>query len=324
MEKREITLNDIEKVLKEKSWWTILVTPFATRLTLLVIRYTRLTPNQITLGSFILSMGAGVAFLFHHWILGALLSGYCRWSPCPGNRSNLPPRGSLWFGNRLAQNPSGGNCPLLGRVYLFGADTDSPLPQLRNKPLQRLPLLPKEGECNCPIEPKKGEFNWTLSCLYEGEKLGNSSRYCGGRGSPLLFLSPFPPPNLSHFGDSSSPIPIPVEIGGGLEKDNQITLFLLFFPPEKGREKPIFWKISPSPPLLSHHLMIFFQILVSFFKREFKKENSKIGGENSSSFFYPFFHNLNRNWKLSFWWKRINWRYSGWSPLTLWGWICAD
>lgn len=69
----KITYPEVEKVLKKKSWWALPLLPLAIQLTLLFARWEKITPNQITLGSFILSMGAGVAFLFHHWILGALL-----------------------------------------------------------------------------------------------------------------------------------------------------------------------------------------------------------------------------------------------------------
>lgn len=48
------TLFDIEKVLQKKSWWAIIfILPFARRLSLFFINRTNITPNSITLFSFV-------------------------------------------------------------------------------------------------------------------------------------------------------------------------------------------------------------------------------------------------------------------------------
>lgn len=49
------TLADIEEALQRKSWWAIVfILPFVRRLSLLVINRTNLTPNEITVGAFML------------------------------------------------------------------------------------------------------------------------------------------------------------------------------------------------------------------------------------------------------------------------------
>jgi phosphatidylglycerophosphate synthase len=58
------SLRDIEPSLQRKSWWAILfILPVARRLALFFINRTSITPNTITLGSFIFIIGAVFAFL---------------------------------------------------------------------------------------------------------------------------------------------------------------------------------------------------------------------------------------------------------------------
>jgi phosphatidylglycerophosphate synthase len=57
------SLRDVENCLQRKSWWAILVIlPLARRLALLLANRTRLTPNQITLGAFVLVLPAAVLY----------------------------------------------------------------------------------------------------------------------------------------------------------------------------------------------------------------------------------------------------------------------
>lgn len=70
------TLSDIEKSLQKKSWWAMLfVLPLARRLSLFFINHTRITPNAITLYSFIFVILSAVSFIkgtHSGLILGAL------------------------------------------------------------------------------------------------------------------------------------------------------------------------------------------------------------------------------------------------------------
>ncbi|MGD9685632.1 MAG: CDP-alcohol phosphatidyltransferase family protein [Desulfobacter sp.] len=57
------TLSEVEKVLQRKSWWAMLfILPIARRLSLFFINRTGISPNAITLGSFIFVVGAAIAF----------------------------------------------------------------------------------------------------------------------------------------------------------------------------------------------------------------------------------------------------------------------
>jgi phosphatidylglycerophosphate synthase len=62
---------------KRDAWWTVLlVDPLATRLVRLAAVYTRVTPNQLTWGAFVLGLGSAACFALGDWrwlIIGALL-----------------------------------------------------------------------------------------------------------------------------------------------------------------------------------------------------------------------------------------------------------
>lgn len=54
MNTQQFTLNDVEKALQRKSWWAIIfILPLARRLSLFFINRTNITPNAITLFSFL-------------------------------------------------------------------------------------------------------------------------------------------------------------------------------------------------------------------------------------------------------------------------------
>jgi hypothetical protein len=71
---QKYSIQDIEKTFKEKSWWAMIanLTP-SKYVTYFIANYTSLTPNQVTLISFILAIISGVAFWFGYFILGAFL-----------------------------------------------------------------------------------------------------------------------------------------------------------------------------------------------------------------------------------------------------------
>jgi phosphatidylglycerophosphate synthase len=67
-------LSDIEKALQRKSWWAIVfILPVARRLSLIVINRTNLTPNEITIGAFVLVPVA--AYFFSTGTVTGLLLG---------------------------------------------------------------------------------------------------------------------------------------------------------------------------------------------------------------------------------------------------------
>lgn len=70
-------LSDIENRLQRKSWWAMLfILPIARRLSLFFINRTGISPNAITLGSFIFVVGAAIAFSsgsYTGMIIGAIL-----------------------------------------------------------------------------------------------------------------------------------------------------------------------------------------------------------------------------------------------------------
>ena len=69
-----VELKDVEGVFKERSWWDLIINlRVAKYLTYFVAKYTKLTPNQITVISFIFSVFAGVEIANNHYILGAIL-----------------------------------------------------------------------------------------------------------------------------------------------------------------------------------------------------------------------------------------------------------
>lgn len=72
-------LAEVRRITQKKrdAWWTVmLVDPLATPLVRLTARYTRITPNQITWGAFVLGLVSSVCFAFGDWrwlVLGAVI-----------------------------------------------------------------------------------------------------------------------------------------------------------------------------------------------------------------------------------------------------------
>jgi phosphatidylglycerophosphate synthase len=57
------SLEDVESCLQRKSWWAVIfILPAARRLALFIVNHTKLTPNQITLGSFVLVFPAAALY----------------------------------------------------------------------------------------------------------------------------------------------------------------------------------------------------------------------------------------------------------------------
>ncbi len=69
-----VSLHDIEKIFKQRNWWDLL---FNLRISKYIIYYvanhTELTPNQVTMISFVLAIFSGIAFYEHAFVVGALL-----------------------------------------------------------------------------------------------------------------------------------------------------------------------------------------------------------------------------------------------------------
>ncbi len=71
---QEITLFDIEKTFKERSWWAIVFNlPTAKYITHYIVNKTEITPNQVTTISFLFAIFSGVAFYFQNYFEGAIL-----------------------------------------------------------------------------------------------------------------------------------------------------------------------------------------------------------------------------------------------------------
>ena len=69
-----ISLSDIEKTFKEKSWWAILFNLYPAKyITYFLVNRTEITPNQVTTISFLLAIFSGIAFYFQYFIIGAIL-----------------------------------------------------------------------------------------------------------------------------------------------------------------------------------------------------------------------------------------------------------
>lgn len=69
-----ISLIQIERTFKEKSWWAIVFNLYLAKyITYFLVNKTKITPNQITTVSFLLAIFAGIAFSFHYFIEGAIL-----------------------------------------------------------------------------------------------------------------------------------------------------------------------------------------------------------------------------------------------------------
>ncbi len=69
-----ISLIDIEKTFKEKSWWAILFNLYPAKyITYFLVNKTEITPNQVTTISFLLAIFSGIAFNFQYFITGAIL-----------------------------------------------------------------------------------------------------------------------------------------------------------------------------------------------------------------------------------------------------------
>ncbi|GGR96647.1 hypothetical protein GCM10010252_39140 [Streptomyces aureoverticillatus] len=73
------SLAEVRRITQKKrdAWWTVmLVDPLATPLVRLTARHTRITPNQITWGAFLLGLGSSACFAFGDWqwlVLGAVI-----------------------------------------------------------------------------------------------------------------------------------------------------------------------------------------------------------------------------------------------------------
>jgi len=68
------SVGEIKNTFKERSWWAIVASLSPSKyITYYIANYTNLTPNQVTLISFILAGIAGIAFWFGYFIWGALL-----------------------------------------------------------------------------------------------------------------------------------------------------------------------------------------------------------------------------------------------------------
>ncbi|EGL82027.1 CDP-alcohol phosphatidyltransferase [Caldalkalibacillus thermarum TA2.A1] len=74
-EKQLFTMEDMKQTYKKKdAWWTvILVDPIASRIALLVANFTNITPNQLSITSFIIGLAA--AFSFYIGSVTALIAG---------------------------------------------------------------------------------------------------------------------------------------------------------------------------------------------------------------------------------------------------------
>ncbi|MGH4032196.1 CDP-alcohol phosphatidyltransferase family protein [Actinomycetota bacterium Odt1-20B] len=72
-------LDEVRRITQKKrdAWWTVLlVDPVATPLVRLTAMRTRITPNQITWGAFLLGLGSAACFAFGDWkwlVLGAVI-----------------------------------------------------------------------------------------------------------------------------------------------------------------------------------------------------------------------------------------------------------
>ncbi|MDY6970635.1 MAG: CDP-alcohol phosphatidyltransferase family protein [Spirochaetota bacterium] len=71
---KQITLTDVENSLTlPKSWWAVISSlPLARRLILIIVRYTKLTPNQVTFISILLSMLSAALFYKAEFLYGAI------------------------------------------------------------------------------------------------------------------------------------------------------------------------------------------------------------------------------------------------------------
>ena len=71
---KKYTLDEIDSVLKAKSWWAaIFILPFSNLLTLFLLNKTKVTPTQVTWFSLLIGIGAAFSFFTGHFIIGALL-----------------------------------------------------------------------------------------------------------------------------------------------------------------------------------------------------------------------------------------------------------
>jgi phosphatidylglycerophosphate synthase len=68
------SLKNIEETFKERSWWAIIASLFPAKyITYYIANHTNITPNQITLISFIFAIFSGISFFFGFFIMGAFL-----------------------------------------------------------------------------------------------------------------------------------------------------------------------------------------------------------------------------------------------------------
>ncbi|MFD0412720.1 CDP-alcohol phosphatidyltransferase family protein [Streptomyces sp. NPDC127108] len=96
-------LAEVRRITQKKrdAWWTvILVDPLATPLVRLTARYTRITPNQITWGAFVLGLASSVCFAFGDWrwlVLGAVIYHFSFVLDCmDGKVARLTGQGSVF------------------------------------------------------------------------------------------------------------------------------------------------------------------------------------------------------------------------------------
>ncbi|MEV7190287.1 CDP-alcohol phosphatidyltransferase family protein [Streptomyces sp. NPDC093510] len=96
-------LAEVRRITEKKrdAWWTVLlVDPVATPLVRLTAKYTRITPNQITWGAFLLGLGSAACFAFGDWkwlVLGAAVYHFSFILDCmDGKVARLTGQGSVF------------------------------------------------------------------------------------------------------------------------------------------------------------------------------------------------------------------------------------
>ncbi|MEV0258918.1 CDP-alcohol phosphatidyltransferase family protein [Streptomyces sp. NPDC050732] len=96
-------LAEVRRITEKKrdAWWTVLlVDPVATPLVRLTAKYTRITPNQITWGAFLLGLGSAACFAFGDWkwlALGAVIYHFSFILDCmDGKVARLTGQGSVF------------------------------------------------------------------------------------------------------------------------------------------------------------------------------------------------------------------------------------
>ncbi len=71
---QKISLNEIERTFKERSWWALLFNLYPAKyITYYLANKTNITPNVVTTISLLFAIFAGLSFLFDHFFIGAIL-----------------------------------------------------------------------------------------------------------------------------------------------------------------------------------------------------------------------------------------------------------